>query len=67
MKEILFKLLVVLLSPIYFIFWIVANMMGLVMEITEPIAELLSKKIEKMSSFWKEFFKRKNRWKIYKK
>ena len=59
MKEILFKLLVVLLSPIYFIFWIVANMMGLVMEITEPIAELLSKKIEKMSSFWKEFFKRK--------
>jgi hypothetical protein len=61
MKEILFKLLVVLLSPIYFIFWIVANMMGLVMEITEPIAELLSKKIEKMSSFWKEFFKRKNR------
>lgn len=61
MKEILFKLLVVLLSPIYFIFWIVANMMGLVMEITEPIAELLSKKIEKMSFFWKEFFKRKNR------
>ena len=61
MIEILFKLLVVLLSPIYFIFWIVANMMGLVMEIAEPIAELLSKKIEKMSSFWKEFFKRKNR------
>lgn len=61
MKERLFKLLVVLLSPIYFIFWIVANMMGLVMEIAEPIAELLSKKIEKMSSFWKEFFKRKNR------
>jgi hypothetical protein len=61
MKEILFKLLVVLLSPIYFIFWIVANMMGLVMEIAEPMAELLSEKIEKMSSFWKEFFKRKNR------
>lgn len=56
MKEILFKLLVVLLSPIYFIFWIVANMMGLVMEIAEPMAELLSEKIEKMSSFWKEFF-----------
>ena len=59
MKEILFKLLVVLLSPIYFIFWIVANIIGWVMEIGEPIAELLQAKIEKMSSFWKEFFKRK--------
>lgn len=58
-KEILFKLLVVLLSPIYFIFWIVANIIGWAMEIGEPIVESLQEEIEKMSSFWKEFFKRK--------
>ena len=59
MKEILFKLLVILLSPIYFIFLIVANIIGWAMEIGEPIVELLQEEIEKMSSFWKEFFKRK--------
>ena len=59
MKERLFKLLVVLLSPIYFIFCIVANIIGWAMEIGEPIAESLQEEIEKMSSFWKEFFKRK--------
>ena len=59
MKERLFKLLVVLLSPIYFIFLIVANIIGWAMEIGEPIAESLQEEIEKMSSFWKEFFKRK--------
>lgn len=59
MKEILFKILVVLLSPVYFMFWIFANIIGLAMEIGEPIAEGLHNKIEKMSSFWKEFFKRK--------
>lgn len=59
MKEILFKLLVILLSPIYFIFGIVANIIGWAMEIGEPIVELLQEEIEKMSSFWKEFFKRK--------
>ena len=59
MKEILFKLLVILLSPIYFIFWIVANIIGWAMEIGEPIVELLQEEIEKMSSFWKEFFKSK--------
>ena len=51
MKERLFKLLVVLLSPIYFIFWIVANIIGWAMEIGEPIAESLQEEIEKMSSF----------------
>lgn len=59
MKEILFKLLVILLSPIYFIFWLVANMLGFAMEIGEPIVEALLEEIEKMASFWKEFFKGK--------
>lgn len=61
MKEILFKLLVILLSPIYFIFWLVANMIGFAMEIGEPIGEALLEEIEKMASFWKEFFKGKNK------
>lgn len=59
MKEILFELLVILLSPIYFIFWIVANIIGWAMEIGELIVELLQEEIEKMASFWKEFFKGK--------
>lgn len=59
MKEILFKLLVILLSPIYFIFWLVANMIGFAMEIGEPIVEALLEEIEKMASFRKEFFKGK--------
>lgn len=63
MKDILFKILVVLLSPVYFMFWIFANVLGLAMElgkeIGEPIANAIQEKIEKMSSFWKEFFKRK--------
>ena len=57
MKEILFKILVVLLSPIYFMFWIFAN----TMEIGQPILDVVLEKVEKMSSFWKEFFKGKNK------
>lgn len=67
MKEILFKILVVLLSPIYFMFWIFANIMGLAMEIGQPILDVVLEKVEKMSSFWKEFFKRKNKRKKHKK
>jgi len=67
MKEILFKILVVLLSPVYFMFWIFANIMGLAMEIGQPILDVVLEKVEKMSSFWKEFFKGKNKWKKHKK
>ena len=55
------KILVVLLSPIYFMFWIFANIMGLAMEIGQPILDVVLEKVEKMSSFWKEFFKGKNK------
>lgn len=61
MKDILFKILVVLLSPVYFMFLIFANIMGLAMEIGQPILDFVLEKVEKMSSFWKEFFKRKNK------
>lgn len=61
MKEILFKILVVLLSPVYFMFWIFANIMGMAMEIGQPIVNNLLEEIEKMSSFWKGFFKGKNK------
>ncbi len=56
MKEILFKLLVVLLSPIYFIFWIVANIIGWAMEIGEPIVESLQEEIEKDVIFLERIF-----------
>ena len=42
-------------------FWIFANIMGLAMEIGQPILDVVLEKVEKMSSFWKEFFKGKNK------
>ena len=59
MKEILFKLLVILLITIFFFFCLVSNMIGFALEIGEPIVEALLEEIEKMASFWKEFFKGK--------
>lgn len=43
MKDILFKILVVLLSPVYFMFWIFANVLGLAMELGKEIGEPMNK------------------------
>lgn len=60
MKKQMFKILVILLSPIYFMLWVFAKLIEFTIEIGKPIETTMSEQVEKMESFWKEIFKRKN-------
>lgn len=59
MKEPIFKILVILLSPTHFVLWIFAKLLEFAIEIGRPIATTLPKKVKEAESFWKEIFKRK--------
>lgn len=52
MKDCLFEILVVLLTPVYFIITI----LKIISYITEPFTELITEIIETMTEFWKNIF-----------
>lgn len=61
MKDILFMMLVLLLMPIYFIIWILKNIIHLANELGSPFAEGIYNIVENMNDFWKRFFKIKKK------
>jgi hypothetical protein len=58
MKELLFILIVILLTPVYFIINIFLKMMEFAMELTSSIAEEMCILVENMTDFWKNIFRK---------
>ena len=56
MKEFLFIILVILLTPIYLILCFLGKFIDIMTDITEPIAEGMRELFETMTSFWKKIF-----------
>ncbi len=59
MKEILFTILVILLTPIYIIIRIFSGCIEFIFEVTEPIAESIRELVDNMVEFWKMIFRKK--------
>ena len=59
MKKFLFRMLVIILTPIYIIVQIFKKLLEFMFDITEPIAEAQYKLVENMMSFWKKVFKKR--------
>lgn len=59
MKEVLFKILVVLLTPFYFIIKILNAICEFAKELGSPIADGIIYLLEAMTAFWKKIFKMK--------
>ena len=57
MKDILFGILVALLTPVYFIIQILKKFIEASIVIGSPFAEVIDVLIQNMSDFWKKFFK----------
>lgn len=57
MKDILFGILVALLTPAYFIIQILKKFIEASIVISSPFAEVIDVLIQNMSDFWKKFFK----------
>ncbi len=57
MKDILFGILVALLTPAYFIIQILKKFIEASIVIGSPFAEVIDVLIQNMSDFWKKFFK----------
>lgn len=55
--EILFILLVILLTPIYLLIYLSLNVLSLLTEMTSPFVEGIIDFIDEMIKFWKKFFK----------
>ena len=60
MKEILYMILVILLTPIYIIIKVFGTMLRWMFEVTEPMAEAMGKFIDNMAEFWKKIFRKNN-------
>lgn len=59
MKEVLFKILVVLLTPFYFIIKILNALCEFAKELGSPVADGIIYLLEEMTAFWKKIFKMK--------
>lgn len=57
MKEVLFKILVVLLTPFYFIIKILNSMCKFAKELGSPVVDGIMYLLEEMTAFWKKIFK----------
>ena len=57
MKEVLFKILVVLLTPFYFIIKILNAMCEFAKELGSPVVDGIMYLLEEMTAFWKKIFK----------
>lgn len=57
MKEVLFTLLVILLTPLYFSMYILKATAEIISDFTAPFAEGIKELIENMMEFWKGFLK----------
>ena len=53
MKEFIYLVLVIMLTPIYIIIKVFSTFMELMFEIVEPMAETMQKAIDNMAYFWK--------------
>lgn len=61
MKNLLFNILIVLLTPIYLIIKFIKGIMEFITYLTKPIAEGIYILIENMTEFWKNVFKKKGK------
>lgn len=62
MKEVLFAILIIILTPIYIIIKIFTRLSYWMIEITDPISMAIGEFVDDMVEFWKKIFikKRKN-------
>jgi hypothetical protein len=58
MKKLLFMLIVILLTPVYFIIKISEKMMEFITVLTSPCAEGMCILIQNMTDFWKNILKK---------
>ena len=65
MKEFIYLVLVIMLTPIYIIIKVFSTFMEFMFEIVEPMAEIMQKAIDNMAYFWKNVFKRNRIFKIW--
>lgn len=59
MKEFLYIILVLLLTPIYIIIKVFGTMLRWIFEVAEPMAEAMGEFIDNMAEFWKKIFRKK--------
>ena len=59
MKEFLYMILVILLTPIYIIIKVFGTMLRWIFEVAEPMAEAMGEFIDNMAEFWKKIFRKK--------
>lgn len=60
MKEFIYLVLVIMLTPIYIIIKVFSTFMEFMFEIVEPMAETMQKAIDNMAYFGKMFLKEIN-------
>lgn len=60
MKEILYMILIILLTPIYIIIMVLKTIMMWTFEAVEPIAEIIAEFIDNMIEFWEKVFRKDN-------
>lgn len=59
MKQYLYMILVILLTPIYIIIKIFSGCIEFIFEVTESIAEAMGEFVDNMAEFWKMIFRKK--------
>lgn len=60
MKEFLYMILVIFLTPIYIIIKAFGRVLRWIFEIAEPMAEAMGEFIDNMAEFWKKIFRKNN-------
>lgn len=61
MRNILFSILVILLTPIYLIIQLWIGTIEICVELTSPFVEAIYDLVEDMTAFWKKIFRKEDK------